>query len=45
LFLDIFQEKTTVSESSRQFDSPASEVESWIDQGKSGMEEALKGKL
>ena len=37
LVLDITQGKTTVSESSRQFDLPSSEIESWIDQAKAGM--------
>ncbi len=41
LVLDII---TTVSESSRQFDLPPSEIESWIDQAKAGMENALKAK-
>jgi transposase-like protein len=44
LVLDIIQGKTTVSESVRQFDLPPSEIESWIDQAKSGMENALKAK-
>ena len=44
LVLDIIQGKTTVSELSRQFDPPPSEIESWIDQAKSGMENALKAK-
>jgi transposase-like protein len=44
LVLDIIQGKTTVSESSRQFDLPPSEIESWIDQAKAGMENALKAK-
>jgi transposase-like protein len=44
LVLDIIQGKTTVSELSRQFDLPPSEIESWIDQAKSGMENALKAK-
>ena len=42
LVLEIIQGKTTVSESSRQFDLSPSEVESWIDQAKAGMENALK---
>ena len=42
--LDITQGKTVVSESSRQFDLPPSEIESWIDQAKAGMENALKAK-
>jgi hypothetical protein len=44
LVLGIIQVKTTVSESSRQFDLPPSEIESWIDQAKSVMENALKVK-
>jgi transposase-like protein len=44
LVLDIIQGKTTVSESSRQFDLLPSEIESWIDQAKAGMENALKVK-
>ena len=36
--------KSIVSESSRQFDLPPSEIESWIDQAKAGMENALKAK-
>jgi hypothetical protein len=31
LVLDIIQGKTSVSESSRQFDLPLSEIESWLD--------------
>ena len=38
LVLDIIQGKTNVSESSRQFDLPPSEIKSWIDQAKAGME-------
>jgi transposase-like protein len=44
LVLDIIQGETTVSEASRQFDLALSEIESWIDQAKSGMENALKAK-
>ena len=44
LILDILQKKTTVSESSRQFDLPPSEIESWINQAKARMENALKAK-
>jgi transposase-like protein len=44
LVLDIIQGKTTVSELSRQFDLPLSEIESWIDQAKAGMENVLKAK-
>jgi transposase-like protein len=44
LVLGIIHGKTTVSESSRQFDLPPSEIESWIDPAKDGMENALKAK-
>ncbi len=44
LVLDIIQGKITVSELSRQFDLPSSEIDSWIDQVKAGMENALKAK-
>ena len=44
LVQDIIQGKTTVSKSSRQFDLPPSALESWIDQAKSGMENALEAK-
>ena len=33
LVLDIIQGKTTVSEASRQFDLPPSEIEGWVDEG------------
>lgn len=44
LVLDIIQGKTTVSEASRQFDLPPSEIENWVDDGKRGMENALRAK-
>ena len=44
LVLDIIQGKSTISESSRQFELPPFEIESWVDQTKSGMENALKAK-
>lgn len=44
LVLEIIQGKTTVAEAARQFDLPPSEIEDWMDQGKSGMENALKAK-
>ncbi|CUA99791.1 Protein of unknown function (DUF1153) [Thiomonas bhubaneswarensis] len=44
LVLDIIQGKSTVSESSRAFDLNPSEVESWVDEGKPGMENALRTK-
>ena len=44
LVLDIIQGKTTIAEAARQFDLPPSEIEEWIDQGKAGMENALRAK-
>lgn len=40
LVLDIIQGKTTVSEASRQFGLLPSQIESWVDDGKHGMENA-----
>jgi len=44
LVLEIIQGKTTISEASRQYDLTPSEVEEWVDQGKAGMENALRAK-
>lgn len=44
LVLEIIQGKTTVSAASRQFDLPPAEIEEWVSQGKSGMENALRAK-
>ena len=44
LVLEIVQGKTTVAEASRQFDLTPSEVEDCVDQGKAGMENALRAK-
>ena len=44
LVLDIIQGKTTVSEAARQFDLSPSDIEEWVDQGKAGMENALRAK-
>src|SRR3546814_14779694 len=44
LVLEIIQGKTTVAEASRQFDLTPSEIEDWVDQGKAGMENALRAK-
>ena len=44
LVLDIVQGKTTVSEASRTYDLNPSEVEQWVDDGKKGMESALRTK-
>lgn len=42
LVLEILQGKTTVAEASRAYDLPPSEIESWIEDGTKGMENALK---
>lgn len=42
LVLDIIQGETTVAEASRQYDLWPSEVEQWVDDGKRGMENALR---
>ena len=44
LVLEIIQGKTTVAEASRAYDLSPSEVESWVDEGKRGMENALRAK-
>lgn len=44
LVLEIIQGKTTVAEASRQFDIPPSEIEGWVEDGKRGMENALRAK-
>ena len=44
LVMEIFQGKTTVSEASRAYDLPPSEVESWMEDARSGMENALRTK-
>ena len=44
LVLEIIQGKTTVAVASPQFDLTPSELESWVDQAKSGMENALRAK-
>jgi len=44
LILDIIQGKTTVAEASRQYDLTPSEIQDWLDQGKAGMENALRAK-
>ena len=44
LVLDIIQGKTAVSEASRSVDLNPSEVEQWVDEGKRGMENALRTK-
>lgn len=44
LVMEIIQGTTTVAEASRQYDLPPSEVETWIDDAKRGMENALKAR-
>nr|MBP8207656.1 transposase [Acinetobacter sp.] len=44
LVMEIIQGKTTVAEASLQFDLTPSELESWVDQAKAGMENALRAK-
>ena len=44
LVLEIIQGKTTVSEASRAYDRMPSEIESWVEEGKRGMENALRAK-
>ena len=44
LVLEIIQGKTTISEASRAFDLNPSEVQQWVDEGKRGMENALRTK-
>ena len=44
LVLEIIQGKTTVAAASRQFDLTPAEIESWIEDGKRGMENALRAK-
>jgi transposase-like protein len=39
---EIIQGKTTVAEASRAHDLPPSEIEKWVDDGKRGMENALR---
>lgn len=42
LVVEIIQAKTTVAEASRTYDLAPSEIESWVDDAKKGMENALK---
>jgi transposase-like protein len=44
LVLEIIQGKTTVAAASRQFDLTPAEMESWVEDGKRGMENALRAK-
>lgn len=42
LVVEIIQGKTTVAEASRSFDLTPSEIESWVEDAKKGMENALR---
>lgn len=42
LVLEIIQGKTSVAEASRTYDLPPSEIEGWVEDGRRGMENALK---
>jgi transposase-like protein len=42
LVMEILQGKTTVAEASRPYDLPPSEIETWIDEARRGMENALR---
>lgn len=44
LVLEIIQGKTTVAEASRAYDLPPSELETWVEDGKQGLENALRSK-
>ncbi len=44
LVREIIQGKTTVAAASRQFDLTPAEVESWVEDSKPGMENALRAK-
>jgi transposase-like protein len=42
LVLEIIQGKTTIAEAGRAYDLPPSELEAWVEDGKKGMENALR---
>jgi len=42
LVLEIIQGKTRVAEASRAYDLPPSEIEAWVEDGKKGMENAVR---
>jgi len=42
LVVEILQGKTTVAEASRAYDLTPSEIEGWVEDGKKGMENALR---
>lgn len=42
LVMDIIQGRTTVREASDAFELPAQEIERWVEEGRRGMENALR---
>ena len=42
MVMEIIQGTTTVAEASRRYDLAPSELEQWVEDGKRGMENALK---
>ena len=42
--MDIIQGKSSIAEASRVFDLPPSEIEEWVEEGKRGVENALRAK-
>lgn len=44
LVTEIIQGKTSVAEASRTYDLPPSEVEEWVEEGRKGLENALRAK-
>ncbi|CAM8624909.1 Transposase IS3/IS911family [Burkholderiales bacterium] len=44
LVTEILQDKTSVSEAAGSFDLSPSEIEDWVDEGKRGLEKALRAK-
>ena len=44
LVTEIIQGKTTVAEASRTYDMAPSEIEEWVDEGRKGLENALRAK-
>ena len=44
LVMDIIQGKTSIAEASPSYDLPPSEIEEWVEEGKRGMENALRAK-
>src|SRR3712207_3632560 len=44
LVTEIIQGKTSVAKASRIYDMPPSEVDEWVDEGRKGLENALRAK-